>query len=173
MREVEIRHVGSEASLVAAGALRDGVAAYWWGFEQHGEPVEQLSFLLVDEGFLLSQPVGFPPTQRGWWYCDLVDVERDGELISFRDMFVDVIVGPPDHPYRVLDLDEYADAVTDGRLAAAQGADGLRRCQAFLDRHLNRRHEVDRSWPDFPPAGVTAFDPAVLPRNWRWTGDPG
>ncbi|GIM89309.1 hypothetical protein [Paractinoplanes toevensis] len=82
--------------------------------------------------------------------------------VHVDDHWIDVIVGPPDHPYRVLDLDEYADAIAAGDIDAAVGVDGLRRTQRFLDRHLNRRHDIRRdSWPDFPPRAIAAL--AALP----------
>ncbi|MEY9862688.1 protein associated with RNAse G/E [Catenulispora sp. GAS73] len=88
-----------------------------------------------------NPPVAFPPRQRGWWYCDLVTVVDDGEVLRVDDMWIDVIVGPPDHRYRLLDLDDYGQATSDGRLSPS-AADGLTRVQRFLDRRLNRRHEV-------------------------------
>lgn len=154
--------------LVATGVLHDRMAAYWWGFDEDGVSVQQLSYLLVDEGVLLSQPARFPAEQQGWWYCDLVQVTATSDGYEFCDQYVDVIVGPPDHPYRVLDLDEYADAVANGAMEPDVARDGLRRLQAFLDNRLNRRHETTQRWPDFPPAACTAVDPAGVPRQWKW-----
>src|ERR1041384_5954219 len=86
---------------------------------------------------------------------------------SFRSMSTKVIVGPPDHPYRVLDLDEYADAIAAGDIDTATGVDGLRRTQTFLDRHLNRRHDIRRGvCPAFPPRAIAAL--AELPFDPRW-----
>jgi predicted RNA-binding protein associated with RNAse of E/G family len=82
------------------------------------------------------------------------------------ELFIDVIVGPPDHPYRMLDLNEYADAMTTGRLDRVQAADGLRRAQHFSDRRLNRRHDTSRAWPSFPPDEVMELMTAPLPRDW-------
>ena len=53
--------------------------------------------------------------------------------------------------YRILDLDEYADAMDDGGLGLTAGLDGLRRWQRFLDRHLHDGPWPSSSWPDFPP----------------------
>ena len=80
----------------------------------------------------MNQPVIFPAHQRDWWYCDLVRVVDDGDTVLVDDHWIDVIVGPPDHPYRVLDLDEYADAMAAGDIDPATGVDGLRRTQMFL-----------------------------------------
>lgn len=123
--------------------------------------------MLLDTGLQINQPVIFPEQQRGWWYCDLVRVVDTGDTVHVDDHWIDIIVGPPDHPYRVLDLDEYADAVATGQIGAATGADGLRRTQTFLDRHLNRRHDVRRDrWPDFPPRAITRL--AELPFRPQW-----
>jgi hypothetical protein len=152
---------------VKAVGLRCGeVVAYDWGFRQQGRDYVLRSFVLLDDGVQINQPVTFPAQQRGWWYCDLVSVTHDGDLLRVEDLWIDVIVGPPSHPYRLLDLHEYGDAIASGQLSATDAADGLTRMQSFLDRRLNRRHEVTRTWPDFPPAAVEAMLTMKLPRDW-------
>ncbi|GAA1835625.1 DUF402 domain-containing protein [Microlunatus capsulatus] len=153
---------------VEAAGYRDGQAVvYDWGFTWEGRALEQRTFVLLDLGFQVNQPVIFPEQQRGWWYCDLVRLELSGDLLRVDDDLVDVVVGPPDHPYRVLDLDEYGDALASGAREPADVVDGLRRTQLFLDRHLNRRHDVRRdTWPDFPPRAIAGL--AALPFRPRW-----
>jgi hypothetical protein len=137
------------------GRRLDGVIVYDFGFEWDGRDILQRVYVLLDEGFQLNQPLIFPAEQRGWWYCDLVRVTDTGDEVLVEDLWIDVIVGPPDHPYRVLDLDEYAAAAAAGEMTPEEAADGLVRTQRFLDRRLNRRHETVRTWPDFPPETVT------------------
>ncbi|WP_037607399.1 DUF402 domain-containing protein [Streptacidiphilus rugosus] len=159
--------------LRAAGIRRGNVVAYDWGFHQDGADHVQRTFVLLDEHMQINQPVLFPPEQRGWWYCDLVSLEWDVSsrgLLRTQDLWIDVVIGPPDHPYRLLDLDDYADALADGRIGPAQAADGLRRTQRFLDRRVNRRHEATQAWPDFPPAEVEELLGADLPCDWRLLG---
>jgi hypothetical protein len=153
---------------VKAAGFREGDAVvYDWGFTWHGEPKEQRSFILLDAGFQINQPVIFPQEQRGWWYCDLVRILDEGHTVHVDDHWIDVIVGPPDHPYRVLDLHEYGDALAGGEIDVATGVDGLRRTQAFLDSHLNRRCDIRRdAWPDFPPRAIAAL--AALPFAPQW-----
>lgn len=150
----------------AAGVRRGDVVVYDWGFEQEGRAYEQRSFVLLDDGVQINQPVRFSAEQRDWWYCDLVAVVDEGGLLRVDDLYIDVIVGPPDHPYRVLDLDDYADALASGRLDTEAAADGLRRAQRFLDRRLNRRHDTTRTWPAFPPTAVEAMLTLGFPRHW-------
>jgi predicted RNA-binding protein associated with RNAse of E/G family len=160
-----------DRKLRAAGRRLNDVIVYDWGFELNKRHYEQRSFVLLDDGFQINQPVVFPPQQQGWWYCDLVRVTDRGNEIAVDDLWIDVIVGPADHPYRVLDLDEYAVAVERGALSPAEAADGLIRTQRFLDRHLNRRHEAVRSWPDFPPKNVTALSRISFRRDWTLISD--
>lgn len=150
----------------AAGRRLDDVIVYDWGFDLHGTHYEQRSYILLDDGFQINQPVIFPADQQGWWYCDLVRVTDTGDEVIVEDLWIDVIIGPPDHPYRLLDLDEYAVAAERGEITAAEAVDGLIRTQRFLDRRLNRRHEVLRTWPDFPPAAVTALSNVAYPPDW-------
>ncbi|MFL6130888.1 MAG: DUF402 domain-containing protein [Mycobacteriales bacterium] len=158
--------------LQATGVRHEDVVAFWWGFEYLGRQVEQLSFVLLTDGFMLSRPAIFPASMQGWWYCDLVSIEGENPVL-LRDLYIDVIVGPPDHPYRLLDLEEHADAMAAGAISIEQGLDGLRRTQAFLDRRLNRRQEPLQSWPDFPPRAVLdLLDADDLPRAWTWTALP-
>lgn len=156
-----------DGSIRAAGHRAGNVVVYDWGFSWEGADKEQRSYILLDTGFQINQPVIFPEQQRGWWYCDLVRVVDEGAMVHVHDDWIDIIVGPPDHPYRVLDLDEYADAIAAGDIDIATGVDGLRRTQMFLDRHLNRRHDTRRdAWPDFPPRAIAAL--AELPFNPQW-----
>ncbi|GAA2527294.1 hypothetical protein [Winogradskya humida] len=156
-----------DGAIRAAGHRHGAAIAYDWGFPWHGEEKLQRSFILLDTGFQINQPVIFPDQQRGWWYCDLVRIVDNGHTVHVDDDWIDVIVGPPDHPYRILDLDEYGDAIAAGEIDAAAGVDGLRRTQMFLDRHLNRRHDTRRdSWPDFPPQAIAGL--AALPFDPQW-----
>lgn len=82
----------------AAGRRLEQVIVYDWGFEYEDRQWEQRSFVLLDDGFQINQPVIFPPERRGWWYCDLVKVVEHGDIVTVDDLWIDVIVGPPDHP---------------------------------------------------------------------------
>lgn len=150
----------------ASGRRLGNAIVYDWGFELNSQHYEQRSFVLLDDGFQINQPVIFPATQRDWWYCDLVRVSDQGEVVTVDDLWIDVIVGPADHPYRVLDLDEYAAAAESGALSGAEAADGLVRTQRFLDRRLNRRHDTQRTWPDFPPQSISELLHVSFPRDW-------
>jgi hypothetical protein len=150
----------------AAGRRLGDAIVYDWGWERDGRSVTQRCFVLLDDGFQINQPVHFRAEQRGWWYCDLVRVVDSGDVVTVDDLWIDVIVGPADHPYRVLDLDEYAAATASGELGAADAVDGLVRTQRFLDRRLNRRHDARRDWPDFPPRSIAELRDVVFPAAW-------
>ncbi len=159
MAEIEALRVMRGAYGPNPGVRIGRVAAYDFVipepyFVRPGLARRDRSYLLLDHGIQLSQPPGFPEEQAGWWYIDLVDIAEDGADLTVTDHYLDVIVGPPGHAYRLLDMDELADAVAAGRLSLEAALTGLRRFQRFLDTHLNRRNEAILDWPDFPPAAI-------------------
>ena len=146
------------------------VAPRW--FTHHAtrpeHPVRQRAFVLIDEQIQLNQPVVFPDSHRGWWYADLVSIEDHDTEVLIRDDYLDVVVGPPNRPYRVLDLDEYATALATGGVTAARVSAGLTAFQRFLDKHLNAGYTMSDRWPDFPPAAIDELlDEEILdPNGW-------
>lgn len=148
------------------GIRRGNVAAYEFDvaprwFMHHVSPpeypVRQRAFVLIDERMQLNQPVVFPESHRGWWYADLVSLaDHDSELLVTDD-YLDVIVGPPNRPYRVLDMDEYAAAFASGGVTAARVMTGLTAFQRFLDTHLNAGWTLPDRWPDFPPTAINVL----------------
>lgn len=118
-----------------------------------GKPEIQRSFLLLDEGVDLCQPVGFQESQADWWYVDLARFVIDGSDIRRRDMWIDIIIGPSDQPYSVRDLEEFGDALHAGTLSIDEAVAVLHDCQRFIDRRLTRhRDPLSASWPAFPPS---------------------
>ena len=111
--------------------------------------------------------VELDPQGRDSWYVDLVTVEAAGPRYTFRDMYIDVIVPTDGRHYRMLDLEEYGDAIADGYLTVADAVDGLRRWQQFLDRYLHTSRWPVETWSDFPPASIREL--AELPSPF---GDP-
>jgi hypothetical protein len=127
------------------------------------------TFVLLDLGVSMANPcwqraefpegnvAENPVTERHSWYVDLITVEREGDRYVFRDLFVDVRVPTDDERhYRLLDLDDLADAVENDAITVEQAVSGLRRWQRFLDRHLHDGGYPSAKWSDFPPA---VFDP--------------
>ena len=95
-------------------------------------------------------------------------VEQHEDRYIFRDLYIDVMVPTDGRHYRILDLDEFADAIDNGSLSVEQATDALRRWQRFLDRHLHAERAPVANWTDFPPAAILPllelrpFDQPVL-----------
>jgi Protein of unknown function (DUF402) len=103
-----------------------------------------------EDGLIVDRTLEGP----GTWYVDLVSVAVEGDVYTFRDLYVDVMVPVDGRHYRMLDLDEFADALQDGVLGVDEAVDALRRWQRFLDRHLHAPREPIGTWTDFPPAAI-------------------
>jgi len=142
-------------------ALRDGNVLGWDYLAPDTGTIGR-SYVLLDLGVKLT----IPPIwiQRGdpIWYVDLTIVTREEDLYRVVDLDIDVFVPTDGRPYRMLDLDELADAIEDGEFNLVEAMDGLRRWQRFLDTHLHRfgPNDVQPGWRDFPPAAIATM--AVL-----------
>lgn len=125
-----------------------------------GRPSIDRSYLLLDQGIQLTRPVAFEGPVEGWWYIDLVEVEHTEAGLVIHDLYVDFLIPPGASRYHVLDLDELADALKDGKITATQCATVLNRTQRFIDRHLRATEEgsVDPP-PQFPPASIAILQP--------------
>ncbi|MEV0074427.1 hypothetical protein [Amycolatopsis sp. NPDC050768] len=77
-----------------------------------------------------------------------------------RDLYLDVMVPTDGRHQRLLDLDEFADAIDAGQLDLATALDGMRRWHRFQDLHLHTHRFPRADWSDFPPrrlAGLAAL----------------
>ena len=161
---------GKPADLVGPfPGYRDGEAlAYEFQLPQCFEPWPGRSridrtFVLPDLGISFANPcwrrwhkpdgsiADTEPQGPDSWYVDLVAVHREGDVYTCLDLYIDVMITGDGRGYRILDLDEYADAMAAGHLSLQEGIDGLRRWQAFLDRHLHDPPWNPGQWRDFPP----------------------
>jgi hypothetical protein len=138
-----------------------------------GRTLLERVFVLLDLGVSMSIPCwqhmvpadGTPVTpghnQPTTWYVDLVHVATEQDSIVLRDLYIDVMVPMDGRHQRLLDLDEFADAIDGGQLDMPTAIDGLRRWQHFLDRHLHVDRDPSDRWTDFPPERLREL--AALP----------
>ena len=136
----------------------------------------QRNYLLVNEGVKLTRPARWDDDWRaGAWYVDVVECFVQGVHVVVFDRYIDFIVPPTASMYRLLDLDEFGDALSEGAVSLDAAARALRSAQAFVDTYLHRRGEAQGgSWKDFPPASVTPYlqDNRRVPRAEVTPPDP-
>jgi hypothetical protein len=139
----------------------DGRVVYFDGvvFLSDDEAILQRNYLLVNEGVKLTRPGRWDDDWRaGAWYVDVVECFVRDEEVTVFDRYIDFIVPPRTSPYRVLDLEELADAMSDGHISIGAAAKALRAAQAFVDTYLHRVGEHQGpSWKDFPPASIGPY----------------
>ncbi|SRR6266508_4623955 len=117
--------------------------------------------VVTPEGEVMPRVDPREETEPITWYVDLVHVTTAADEIVVRDLYLDVMVPTDGRHQRILDLDDYADAIAAGHLTVDDAVDGLRRWQVFLDRHLHAGRHPSRQWSDFPPRRIR--DLAALP----------
>jgi hypothetical protein len=128
-------------------------------YQVPGHPAVDRCYLLLDQGIQLTRTVTFDGPVEGWWYVDLVDVEITDAGLVVHDLYVDFLVPPGADRYHILDLDELADALSQGRLTIAQCASVLTRTQQFADRHLRADPPGSVAPPEhFPPESIAFFE---------------
>jgi Protein of unknown function (DUF402) len=88
-------------------------------------------FVLLDLGVSMSLPpwrsndvVNRDGIGPGTWHVDLAHVTCRPGSVVVRDLYVDVLVPTDGRHQRLLDLDEFADAMEEGRLEAGIAVDG-------------------------------------------------
>lgn len=89
------------------------------------------------------------------WYVDLVLTHASPDRIDVLDLYIDLMVATDGRQARMLDLDEFGDALALGKLTSAQAADGLRRWQRFLGTYIYPDSEPRHEFADFPPSRFT------------------
>jgi predicted RNA-binding protein associated with RNAse of E/G family len=162
--------------------FRDGnVVVYEFGLPERFQPRPgrlpvQRVFMLADLGVSMAQPywmrlvrddgtvtlgIDAADGESTTWYVDLLEVDDRGDEIIARDLYIDVMVPMDGRHQRILDLDEYADAIEQGIVPIEVAVDGLRRWQRFLDDHLHRDRDPRAAWTDFPPKAIKPL--AALP----------
>jgi len=165
------------------------VVAYEFELPERFEPWPgrtrlERTFVLLDVGVSFANPcwrrateadgsvVEMDPRGSDSWYVDFVTVEEHRDRYTFRDLYLDVIVPTDGRHYRILDLDEFADAMADGSMSLEEAADGLRRWQRFLDRHLHADRWPSAEWSDFPPGSIRDLIELAAPfgEPVRWDG---
>src|SRR5258708_5375985 len=153
------------------GARHEGVVAYEFELPDSFEPwpgrtLLERTFVLLDLGVSFANPcwvrlvkpdgtvIDREREGSGTWYVDLVTVEQRGDRYIIRDLYVDVMVPTDGRHYRILDLDEFANAIDNGSLSVEQATDALRRWQGFLNRPLHAGRAPVENWTDFPPVAI-------------------
>jgi hypothetical protein len=131
-----------------------------------GRTLVERTFVLLDVGVSFANPCWVRARNpdgsvaevdargKDSWYVDLVSVHMQHNNYTFRDLYIDAIVPTDGRPCRILDLDEYADAMASGVLPLEDAVDGLRRWQRFLDRYLYGNRWPPAAWSDFPPKSI-------------------
>jgi predicted RNA-binding protein associated with RNAse of E/G family len=99
-------------------------------------------FVLMNEGIkLMYEPWGW----KDEWYADLIHIGKYNEdTIELKYMYIDVVIEGNGPTYRIIDLEEYADAVNQGIISLKDLRKQFIQLQLFLDNYLHRGKE-------FPP----------------------
>lgn len=129
-----------------SGLANDTVAIFDCFDPEAGRMVRH--FVLLQEAVKLM----FEPWDwKDRWYVDLVGIKWvDENTLELKDLYIDIIVEGNGPTYRIIDMEEFADALKNQKISADAIHEPLHRLQQFLDNHLH-------GGKDFPPAIILPF----------------
>ena len=76
-----------------------------------------------------------------YWYNDISELSFEGNNINFTDLLIDLIVYP-DNSIRILDLDEFAEAIEKSYITKEQEVKALNSFHALLDYIYNDEYSL-------------------------------
>jgi len=127
--------------------ITDETTAVFERFDPKASRVVRHFILLQEAVKLMYEPWGW----KERWYIDLVGVRWiDDQTLVLEDLYIDLIVEGSGPAYRIIDLNDLADALIEGKVNVETMAEPLHRLQRFLDDHLH-------GGKDFPPAAIRPF----------------
>jgi len=105
-------------------------------------------FILIEESIkLMYEPWGW----KDQWYVDLIKIETISQNeIHIKDMYIDIIVQGNGPTYKIIDFDDFSDALVKGLININDIEFTLKKLQNFLDHHL---HDCR----DFPPTIIKQY----------------
>lgn len=129
-----------------AGRANDMVALFDKYDDKAGKDIRH--YILLKECIkLMYEPWGWENT----WYADLIQINQiDNFKIEIIDLCLDIVIEGHGPTYRMIDFDDLADALTDGRIQPTELKGPLYKLQRFLDDHLH-------GLKDFPPSCIKPF----------------
>lgn len=90
------------------------------------------SAYFLDKGWKVSRILQHDGSMK-YWYCDIIEAAFDKTTNSytFHDMLIDVLIYPDSH-VEVVDMDEFADALSNNIISMASAANALRATDSLL-----------------------------------------
>lgn len=148
--------------------LNDQHTSAWMGYEDNGilrfdftnKRGPRRFFVMPDLCVMFADETHLPVVDIPQWYVHLIDaVQYDQRTWVVTDREIDVIVATDLRTYRVVDLDDFATAMSNGKVSAADAQRLLAVLQRFLDKYFHHG--------EFPPPEVRRwlgnnFDPRLI-----------
>lgn len=102
------------------------------------------SCYFLKEGFKVSKFID-DDNNLLYWYCDIIDVEKNCDGYTFNDLLVDVVVYE-DGFVKVLDIDEIAYAIKNNIITTELACKALEGCDKLLNIIYNDKFDRYKSY---------------------------
>lgn len=104
-------------------------------------------YILLDKSVkLMFEPFGW----KDKWYIDLVSIEHINEnVIVLKDLYLDVIIYNDCKEHKIIDFDDLANALVEGKVSPKELENPLKGFQIFLDTCVYQK--------EFPPFEIKDY----------------
>ena len=155
---------------ITAVFLNDEHTSAWMGYEEEGvlrfdftnKRGSRRFFVMPEKCVMFADESSLEQTiPNASWYIHVVDAdEAEPGVWVIEDRELDIVVEGDLHTYRVIDLDDFGQAMSQGRISLPDARRILERTQQFLDAYLHQGK--------FPPEEIRPWaegklDPRPLP----------
>ena len=150
---------------ITAIFLNDVQTSAWSGYEEEGilrfdftnKRGNRRFFVMPDRCVMFADESSLEQViPNASWYIHIVDaVEVEPATWLIKDCELDIVVEGDLRTYRVIDLDDFGAALSEGRITLSDARRLLERVQQFLDQYLHQEGK-------FPPQEISAWMDAKL-----------
>lgn len=141
-----LRKVQITSRLGVVEGYTDGRIIYF-DLEDQKSQRDVRHFILLDKSVkLMFEPFGWKDT----WYVDLIQIEKvNDEEYKLTDFYLDILVLNNCERYKIVDFDDLANALVQGKVTPQELEIPLKGFQIFLDTNIYSK--------DFPPKEIEAY----------------
>lgn len=109
------------------------IVTKWKPIKPRSDIDRGISYAFIKEGYKVSLFYG-EEDKFLYWYCDVIEVdyEQESDTYTLIDLLIDVKI-MPDGEFKILDVDELAEAMEEGLITKEQAFKALK----ILDKILN------------------------------------
>lgn len=145
MNDNSLRRIMISSRLGRIPGWTNGEIAFFDLYD-HQSHKEIRHYILLEKSIkLMYEPFSWKYT----WYIDLIKIKLHNDEMELIDLYLDVLVKEDQWEYKIVDFDDLADALVNGKISVSEIEKPLKGLQRFLDENIYNKA--------FPPAEIREY----------------